>query len=203
MRAGATSKGAHGSRKLPLDAIKESLADGRVWVKLGIVAQLEGETSHYELDGEDLLVDVELMPDRVPLLCRLGVAGGGAGRGIWWVPQVGTEVLVAVIDGDLEADGVIVACLSTGAVPAGLDATTLVIKGNPHVKIIGDNVTIEAENNLHVTAQEATIEATEVVLGNASSPTLAGLVNGACIDSFTGTPYSALHGLSNQVKAPK
>jgi hypothetical protein len=201
MRRGATQKGEHGARKLPTDTIREVLQDSRVWIKLGIVTKFDGETSHYELDGEDLLVDVELMPNREPVFCRMGTLGGGQFLGVWAIPGVGTEVLVAVPDGDLEMDPVIIACLSSGVMPGGaaaVDEQTLVISTN-YVKIVaGGDVTIQSDQDIKINA------AGNVVLGgDGTDPTQAGLVNGACVDSFTGTPYTALHSLSGKVTAPK
>lgn len=111
----------HG-KKLPLDSIKEALADGRVWVALGVVTLFEGETSHYELEDGDLLVDVQLVPNGEPLLCRLGT-----GHGIWAIPPVGAEVLVALPEGDFEANPVIVGVLIS-SVPNGLQENTYVVQ---------------------------------------------------------------------------
>ena len=139
MKSGATSNGRKSSRKLPLDTIRDVLADGKVWTSLGIVTRFPGETSHYEIDSEDVLVDVQLIPDKQPILCRLA-AGMGAGRGVWFIPSVGTEVIVILPMGEIEADPVIVGCLSTGTVPDGIDASTIVIcPGNGGQVLIHDN----------------------------------------------------------------
>lgn len=114
----------HSTRRLPMEGIKAAVQDGRVWVKIGVVRLFDGETSHYELDGEDIVVDVELMPERHHALCRLGNGHGGVVR----VPAVGTEVLVAVPEGDMDCDPVIVAELSSGAVPDGVSESVAVIR---------------------------------------------------------------------------
>lgn len=116
-----------GARKFPTDAIREVLADRRAWVYLGIVTKFAGESSHYEIDGEDIVVDVQLAPDGYPALCRLGVSAGGPGAGVWFIPPEGAEVLVCVPEGELEADPVIVAILSTGQVPDGVAPGVTVI----------------------------------------------------------------------------
>lgn len=126
MRSGARNKGAHGARKLPLDTMREALADGKVYSALGVVRKFDGETAHYELDGEDVLVDVEIMPNGERALCRLA-CGAGPGLGLWFVPPEGTEVAVLVPQGDLEADPVVVGCLSSGDVPDGLTTSNWVI----------------------------------------------------------------------------
>lgn len=199
MKSGAARNGARGARKLPMDTIREALGDPRAWVKLGIVTKFEGETSHYELDGQDLLVDVELMPERIPVLCRMGSPVGGQYFGVWSVPPVGTEVMVVVPDGDLEADPVIVSCLSTGQLPQGaatLDEQTIVISGNG-IKIVGGaTIQVQSDTVVIIDADE------EVQLGGATGVNQ-GVVNGECVDSFTGTPYAALHSLTGKVKAPK
>lgn len=115
---------------------REALADGRVWVSLGIVVQRAGEDSHFEIDDRDVLVEVDLVPEGQPLTCRLGGLGGGVGHGIWRIPPAGTEVVVLVPGGEIEqADPVIVAVLSTGQVPNVLDGDTLVVRA-PKVIVI-------------------------------------------------------------------
>lgn len=125
--SGGKRIGRRGGKRLDLEALKGALRDGRVWVSLGVVSVVEGESSHFALDGEDVLVDVELMPGGEPALCRLGSALGGAGVGIWAIPPVGSEVIVAIPDGDLAGDPVIVSVLASGQTPAGLAESTIVI----------------------------------------------------------------------------
>lgn len=114
----------HGARKLPTDTIKETLRDTRVWCKLGVVSLVDGESTHYSIDDGDIVVDVVLMPEGTPMLCRLGT---GSFAGAWIIPAVGTEVLVAVPEGDLAADPVIVAVLASGSTADGLSETQAVI----------------------------------------------------------------------------
>jgi len=116
----------HATKRLNLEPLARALQSAggpaKLWVGLGVVALPEGESSHWELveeDGQvvDILVDVELMPNALDVTCRLGNAGGGAGRGIWAIPAVGDEVIVAMPAGELAFAPSIVAVLSSGNVP--------------------------------------------------------------------------------------
>ena len=79
-----------GSRRFPLEDLRAALRDGRAWVELGVVYWPVGQAQHWELDGDDVLVHVLLMPGQEPLMCRLFHQ-----EGIWRVPPVNTEVMVA------------------------------------------------------------------------------------------------------------
>ena len=85
-----------GGRKIDTSAMREILLDDRYWIGIGKV--VKDGTSHFEVDGADALIDVELMPSELPLRCRLASIAGGAGVGIWSVPAVGTEVDAEIID---------------------------------------------------------------------------------------------------------
>lgn len=96
------------------------------------VALHEGETSHWEVNADgDLQVTVVAHDYGTPITALLGAIVGGAGKGVWMVPPLDTEVLVAFPGGDYEADGVIVGVLSTGSVPGALDDGNVVIVGAP------------------------------------------------------------------------
>jgi hypothetical protein len=113
------------TKRVNLTAIKEALRDGRIWTKLGIVGTDDG--NHYSLSDGDLLIEVRLMPDGEEVTCRMAVAGGGAGLGFWYIPAKGTEVVVAIPDGEIEAEPAIVGVLSTGSLPDGIAEGTIVI----------------------------------------------------------------------------
>lgn len=109
------------AKRLPVAEFRELLRDHRMWCKLAIVYQPD-DGLHYELITEgstlvDILVEVETVPDRVPLTCRLGTIAGSSGKGIWSIPAVGDEVIVAVPDGQLDFIPSIVAQLSSGDIP--------------------------------------------------------------------------------------
>lgn len=144
-----SKRGKRGAKRLDLAVLREALKDGKVWSGLGVVTLFQGETSHFEIIAEegvnvDILVDVELMPNREKVACRLGQGGGG---GVWKIPAVGVEVAVLIPQGDLGADPIIVATLDSP--PASVTTTEIVVIDAP-------NVTINATGTaLNVTATDA------------------------------------------------
>ncbi len=134
-----------GSRKLDMSGARQALKDRRYWVGIGIVYEPSGET-HYEIDDDvGVLVNVKLMPEEEPLLARLGGFGEGGTNGVWRIPPVGSEVVIAVPGGDIGGDTVLLAVLASGDTPDELDADTVVIKGPSTVMIIGAEVKIQSE----------------------------------------------------------
>jgi len=131
-------RGRTASRKLDLTAMRTALADGRVHSALGIVTT-DG-ASHYELVDGDLLVDVVLVPSETLITARMALAGGGgAGQGLWWVPDVGSEVALLIPDGELEAGALIVGVLSSAGVPDGIGPGRL-LAAWPEVHIVTDDL---------------------------------------------------------------
>lgn len=125
-RIAKSMRGQRPTKRLPMAELAELLrrADRRVYTKLGVVVRPEGESSHFELVAEDggvtdVLLEVELQPDRVEVTARLASSAGGPGRGLWTVPSVGAEVAVLIPDGALDWMPIVVGVLSSGAVPAG------------------------------------------------------------------------------------
>ena len=110
------------------------LQDQRVWTGLGVVQPPPGET-HFIIEEDDVLVEVQLMPNKEQLLCRLGSFGGGPG-GIWNIPPIGAEVAVLVPTGEFEADPIIIGTLSTGNVPDGLSGDTIVIVARSGAQVL-------------------------------------------------------------------
>jgi hypothetical protein len=115
------------SRRLDTSDLRNLVRDRRRWSAIGIVIVPEGESSHFDLDGEDLLVEVEIQPDGLDVSCRVGSAFGGPGLGMWAVPPVGSEVLIALPDGRLDFQPTIVGVLSTGQLPQGVAENVTVI----------------------------------------------------------------------------
>ena len=114
-----------GRRFDPTD-LRKLVRDQRLWCALGVVVQPEGAL-HFDLDGEDLLVEVELQPSQVDVTCRVGSAFGGPNLGLWQVPPVGAEVAVLLPEGELDFQPTVVAVLSSGALPDGVAQNTVVI----------------------------------------------------------------------------
>ena len=117
------------SNRMDLTDMRELMEDGRIWFSLAIVIVPEGESSHFELTSgpPDVLVDVETVPDQLDLTCRLASFGGGANIGIWAIPPVGSEVLVAIPDGIINFQPSIIATLSSGDLPDGVAPNVTVI----------------------------------------------------------------------------
>jgi len=94
---------------------------------LGTVVADPDNAEDFDLDGEDLTVEVELHPSGTQLTVRVGSVAGGQGLGIWGVPPVGAEVLVAIPDGDLDFEPLIVSFYSTGQMPSDVGPLKIVI----------------------------------------------------------------------------
>lgn len=119
-------------------ALKEHLADERIWCIAARVVVPKGETLHYEVTAEGhISVHVETLRHGVQLPALLR-AGDDSGAGLWRIPSVGTEVIINFDDGQFEGDAYIVSV--NGKKPAGvpLDATK--------VYLIGPNVEIRSVN---------------------------------------------------------
>lgn len=113
---------------MDVTALLELTRDGRTHNAVGVVIAADDSGSHFEVDGADVMVEVELQPSQVGVTCRLGAPAGGQGAGLWRVPAIGTEVLVVVPDGELDFMPTIVCCASSGGTPdrVGDDRTILV-----------------------------------------------------------------------------
>ena len=61
------------------------------------------------------------------MTARMGCYGAGANAGIWVLPPLGAEVAVVFPEGELTGGPIIVGILSTGNVPDGIAADTMVI----------------------------------------------------------------------------
>lgn len=115
------------TKRMEVSAQREVLRDDRIWCKVGIV--VKRGASHFELTDDDLLIEVDLMPEEVEVTCRMGAVGGGAAAGYWFIPPVGSEVAVLIPDGEEADDLVIVGVLSTGELPADVAEGRVVVAG--------------------------------------------------------------------------
>lgn len=106
-----------------MSILRGLLKDDKCCIRFGTVFVPDGEKQHYEiLPGlEDILVDVEIHPTGQDLTCRL--SGGPA----WRIPSAGEEVIVALPDGEIDFMPVILASLSDGELPDGLEPNVIVL----------------------------------------------------------------------------
>lgn len=131
--------------------------DDKLWVSVGTVNKPDALDAHFEIvddDGtKDILVEVLLAPGGEQITARLGSAAGGAGRGLWRIPAVGTEVAVLLPSGELDGDPVILATMSTDAVPDGINETILILRNDAAILIEATNgdTTVKASGDVHVT----------------------------------------------------
>lgn len=167
--------------------LRELLMDRRMWCAVGQVLAPNATDKHFAITGDDVYVDVQLSPNGEQVLCRLGTVGGGIGLGIWSIPPPGSQVAVLVPQGDVEADPVVVAVLSSGAPPDGLaDGGTIVIavKGGQQV-LIHDGSASDAKP----LCTKADFDNHQHLPGTLSAPSTGGQVTGS-----TGAPSSAAAG---------
>ena len=173
-------------KRVDRGAMREAFADRTLTSALGVVRKFPGEESHYEISDEngsrEVLVDVELMPSRERVLCRLGFGNDGVYR----IPRVNQEVAVLIhndpqsmVRDGLEDHPIIVGVLDTEC-PA---------------ELTDDEIVVVKATKVHVLSGD-------IKLGN-SVGAQDGVVTGAGVDSFTGATYFALGNASSKVKAEK
>jgi len=98
---------------MTLASMKELFADDHVWCLAAVVALHDGETEHYEVNKEGQMsvqVRTHLHDVQITAILR----GGGA----WYIPDVGTEVMIAFDEGEFEGDAYIMNLY--GDTPSGL-----------------------------------------------------------------------------------
>jgi hypothetical protein len=184
----APMRGRKASKRLDVTGLREALADRRIWAQLAVVAAPAGASSHWELVADQqgnrhVLVDVETVPRRIELRCRLGAGAGGLGQGLWRIPAIGTEVAILVPDGQIDFQPVIVACLDSGAAPERLeDGRTILV----------------ATDTVEITAPK-------VVLGPGPEGMAFedGLLSGRATDPYTGLTHAQLGNGSTKVFGAK
>ncbi len=160
----------HAKRRLDLSAVKDALKEQRLFPCLGLVTD-EGVDSHFDLDGEDLLIECKLIPNEEPVTARMGIGGAGPGLGIWFIPPVGAEVALLICEGELEAGVFIVGILSTGFLPGGIAEGVTVIANSSKV-LINDGVVAGTEGVIKRTPYDLHVHPTGV--GPSGVPSNAG-----------------------------
>jgi hypothetical protein len=99
--------------------------------------------SHYLTNEDgDLEVHVEIQGHEAGLWCLWSPLVAGAGWGVWFIPNEGTEVIVGFPDGDFSGDPVLLGCMPTGGIPGDLAEGRLLVTG-PEVLVKGDAVTVQ------------------------------------------------------------
>lgn len=98
---------------MTLTAMRELFKDDKIWCLAARVALHDGETVHYEVTPEGAMsVSVRTHMHDVQINALL------KGGGIWYIPDVGTEVMIAFDNGEFEGDAYIMN--PYGDSPAGL-----------------------------------------------------------------------------------
>lgn len=141
----------------------------------------EGNAEHYYVDDEgNLIITVRTMNHSVPIDCHFG---SGSDIGVWFIPPVGTEVLVVFDNGDFEGDATIAAVF--GASPNGLaPGTVLVLGSNVEVRTLNGTAQslafqsklndLETKHNELVAAHNGHVHILSIVgtTGTAATPVL-------------------------------
>lgn len=123
---------------MTLKNLQQLHEDQRVWTVAGRVRLRDGETEHwFVMDEGGVAVSVETSQHGSPIWAQLR-GGSDDGSGVWAIPDVGTEVILAFDNGDYEGDCYVIAAF--GGAPIGL------IPGR--VLIIGDNVEIRRRDGV-------------------------------------------------------
>lgn len=142
---------------------------------LGIVKEADDGGLHFDLDGSDLTVEVDLMPSLTPITVRVGSVAGGPMMGVWGVPPAGAEVLVAIPDGDFDFEPMICSWYSSGQLPDDIGPTTLVIAAPSGGEVYIHDGTGGVDQLVTKTAYEAHLHPSGMgptgVPNNATAPT--------------------------------
>jgi len=90
-------------------------ADTRQWLSVGLVHAVAGvDVVEFDPEYGAPLVSVVLQPSDVAIRCRVASDCAGNGEGSWHPFVANDEVLVAVLEGDEKAGGVIIGRLNNG-----------------------------------------------------------------------------------------
>lgn len=113
------------TKRMDPGVLRKLMETGRAWCKLALVVDPDENLRHYELVEEsgalvDIMVEIETVPDRQQLTCRLSGLGGS----MWSIPAVGDEVIVAIPDARNDFMPTIVAVLPTIPNPSGQGPST-------------------------------------------------------------------------------
>jgi len=116
---------------MALTALQEHLRDERIWCIAAIVALHKGESQHYHFEKNgQMSISVRTLRHDVSIHAFL--KGGGTGIGTWFIPPIGTEVIVEFDDGNFEGDAYITGI--HGNAPTNLEPGKVFVLGD-HVEI--------------------------------------------------------------------
>lgn len=192
------------AKQINVAELREATRDERVWCGLAIVQAPEGSDTYYEIDGDDVYVDVALQPLGQPLRCRLGAAAGSPGGGAWRIPPQGTEVAILIPSGSFESDCMLVATLASGTAPANLNADDM--------EIVNPDGLVAIQGSDHPLPKFDTFESaldsflnslqTQLALGTSGTPAAQSLVGMAAITTAVTTLRTKLtNGTFDSTKA--
>lgn len=141
MKVSSSFRGNKGSRSIDPRMLAAAADDSKCWNAVGIV--IKSGASHFEKTAGDVRVWVEFQPSRLQIFCRLGCFAGGAGMGLWRIPAVGAEVMVALPMGRIDFMPTIIAQLSTGNVPVAVGDDKTALVAPDEIRFIAPKVTTE------------------------------------------------------------
>lgn len=122
-------RGRKATKRFDPTPLRELVADGLTWNRIGVVADTDGSGDYYErvMDGGtlvDVVVEFFLKPDDKPVTARMStLVGGNPVRGIFVLPAIGEEWLLVFADGQL-SQAIAGFALSRGNMPASAAQAT-------------------------------------------------------------------------------
>lgn len=134
-----------GAKHIEMADLRNIVRDGRMWCAVALVVARDGDGTHYAIVEDsngnpvDVEIEIDVMPKREQATARLGAVSGGPGAGVWKIPPAGSEVLVGIPGGQLEGSPVVLATLSSQAVPQALDEDTMVLINPKNVILASSN----------------------------------------------------------------
>lgn len=115
---------------MSLAALRKAVMDDRIHVCAAVVDLHDGETLHYFVNDEgDLVVSCRTLKNDIQVNANLGALLGTNGRGVWYIPDVGTEVMLAFDNGDFEGEAYIIGSFPSGTTPENLAPGRIFIQG--------------------------------------------------------------------------
>jgi hypothetical protein len=92
-------------------------------------------SSFWSVTDGNLLIHCVTKGSHQPLWCHQR-GGSRLGRGVWWIPDLGTEVLISFDEGQFEGDAFIVG--EFGRAPSGIaENTTLILDNSVELRSVG------------------------------------------------------------------